>query len=92
MKKIICILSVIILLFSYNMLVSAVVDVPDVFGNEYVEYDINVDGYFDVCDLVRVKKYISGMPVIVNLNFTENSLSDAELLVLIRQELLKGGR
>ena len=91
MKKLLSIICIMALVLSHGMFVSAVVDVPDVFGNEYVEYDVNIDGDFNICDLVRVKKYIIGEPVIINLNFGEKSLNNAELLVLMRKELLKGG-
>lgn len=34
--------------------------VIDVFGEKYVEYDVNADGYFDIRDLVRLKARLAG--------------------------------
>ncbi len=69
--------------------VSAEIRVPDIFGNAYVEFDINADGAFDIRDLVRLKKYSAGIPVTVNLNFANGESGSAELLVSMRKELLK---
>ena len=69
--------------------VSAEIRVPDIFGNAYVEFDINADGAFDIRDLVRLKKYSAGIPVTVNLNFANGASGSAELLVSMRKELLK---
>ena len=69
--------------------VSAEIRVPDIFGNAYVEFDINDDGAFDIRDLVRLKKYNAGIPVTVNLNFANGESGSAELLVSMRKELLK---
>ncbi|MBR7131998.1 MAG: hypothetical protein IKD04_00540 [Clostridia bacterium] len=90
MKKILSLLCALMLLLSNNIFASAVVDVPDVFGERYAEFDVNVDGAFNIRDLVRIKKYVSGAAVIVNRNWVNNSLSDAELLVMMMQALLKG--
>ena len=92
MKRIIAVICALVFILNYGVVTSAVTEISDVFGNEYAEFDINADGCFDIRDLVRVKKYIAGMPSAVNLNFIDSSLSDAELLVLMRQELLKGGK
>lgn len=90
MKKLLCIICVAVLCFNAGLLASAQVDIPDVFGEDYVEFDVNVDGCFNIRDLVRAKKYIAGMTVTVNLRFVENDLGDAQILTILRQELLKG--
>lgn len=90
MKKLLCIICVAVLCFNGGLLASAEVNIPDVFGEDYVEFDVNVDGCFNICDLVRAKKYVGGMPVTVNLRFIENDLGDAQILAILRQELLKG--
>lgn len=90
MKKFLCIICVAVLCLNSGLLASAAIDIPDVFGEAYVEHDINSDGCFDIRDLVRAKKYIAGMPVTVNLRFIENDLGDAQILATLRQELLKG--
>ena len=53
MKKAIAVMAA---LFICRTSVSAEVRVPDVFGNTYVEFDINADGTFDIRDLVRLEK------------------------------------
>ena len=90
MKRILSCICIIVLILTLNARVSATTDVPDVFGNEYVKYDINADGYFNLCDLVRAKKYLVGASVMVYLASEDKSTNNAELLVLIKQELLKG--
>ena len=90
MKKLLCIICVAVLCFSSGLLAYAEVDIPDVFGEDYIEFDVNVDGCFNICDLVRAKKYIVGVPVTVNLRFIENNLGNAQILAILRQELLKG--
>ena len=87
MRKVIVIMTV---LFACCTSVSAEVSVPDVFGNTYVEFDINADGTFDIRDLVRLKKHSAGIPVTVNLNLVNSENGEAELLVSMRKELLKG--
>ena len=37
------------------MSVSAVTGITDVFGDDYVDYDVNIDGFFNIKDLVRAK-------------------------------------
>lgn len=41
--------------------------VTDVFGEKYVEYDVNADGYFDIRDLVRLKARLAGNKKTINL-------------------------
>lgn len=91
MKRIMAVICALVFILNCGVMASAVTDIPDAFGNEYAEFDINADGYFDIRDLVRAKKYMAGMPTLVNLNFVNDNLSDAELLVTMRQALLKGG-
>ena len=90
MKKLLCIICVAVLCLNSGLIASAEVEIPDVFGEDYVEFDVNVDGCFNIRDLVRAKKYVVGMPVTVNLRFIDNDLGDAQLLATLRQELLKG--
>ena len=90
MKKLLCIICVVVLCFNSCLLASAEVNIPDVFGEDYVEFDVNVDGFFNICDLVCAKKYVVGMPVTVNLRFIENDLGNAQILAILIQELLKG--
>lgn len=87
MKKAVTVMAA---LFICRTSVSAEVRVPDVFGNTYVEFDINADGTFDIRDLVRLKKHSVGIPVMVNLNFANSENGEAELLVSMRKEILKG--
>lgn len=87
MKKVVTVMAA---LFICRTCVSAEVRVPDVFGNTYVEFDINADGTFDIRDLVRLKKHSVGIPVMVNLNFANSENGEAELLVSMRKEILKG--
>lgn len=86
MRKIIAFLFAV---FVCSISVSAEVRVPDIFGNAYVEFDINADGAFDIRDLVRLKKYSAGIPVTANLNFSNGENGSAGLLVSMRKELLK---
>ena len=90
MKRILSFLCVLILVINQSVTALAVVEVADVFGEKYVEFDVNVDGCFNIRDLVRIKKYVGGNPVIVNRNSFDNSLSDAEILVTMSKALLKG--
>ena len=87
MKKVVTVMAA---LFICRTSVSAEVRVPDVFGNTYVEFDINADGAFDIRDLVRLKKHSVGIPVMVNLNFANSENGEAELLVSMRKEILNG--
>lgn len=90
MKRFLSFICALVLLISQSMTVWAVTDIPDAFGNDFVEFDVNADGSFNVCDLVRIKKYIAGVPTVVNLKHINNYTSDAEILIVMRQELLKG--
>ncbi len=92
MKKFLSVLCILVFVLNSSILAYATVEVPDVFGDNYVEFDANVDGYFNIRDLVRIKKYISGMPVIVNMNAIDSNLGDAQLLASMRQELMMGER
>ena len=92
MKKIMCIICIAVLCFNSSIAVFAAVDVPDVFGDGYVECDVNFDGNFNILDLVRAKKYVAGASVTVNMRFIENDLGNAQLLVSLRQALLKGDK
>lgn len=90
MKKILSFLCLLFFVFNLGITTLAVVDVPDAFGNDFAVCDINADGWFDVRDLVRTKKYIAGEPTVVNLKYVNDYTSGAELLVVMKQELLKG--
>lgn len=90
MKKILSIALCAVLGFTVCMPASAVVEVSDSFGNEYVKYDANMDGVFDVRDFVRVKKYYAGVNTSINLNFIGDNQSDSQVLVTITKEILKG--
>ena len=92
MKKFLSVLCILVFVLNSSIFAYATVEVPDVFGDNYVEFDANVDGYFNIRDLVRIKKYISGMPVIVNMNAIDSNLGDAQLLASMRQELMMGER
>ena len=77
----------IVVVFNCCMSVSAVTGITDVFGDDYVDYDVNIDGFFNIKDLVRAKKYYAGIPVSVNMNFVASS--SAQVLVSLRKELLR---
>lgn len=63
--------------------------VGNAFGNATVECDVNTDGRLDIRDLVRMKKYASGMPVTVNLNVTGvRGDSIANAVAVIKKQLL----
>lgn len=78
-----------ILFTAGTLSVCAVTETDDVFGNKYVEFDANMDGFFDIKDFIRVKKYFSGAPVILNINLTDLEISGAELLAVMERELLE---
>lgn len=91
MKKVIIFaLTAIMFISSVSVAVIADNSVEDIFGNEYVLYDINGDESFDIRDLVRLKRYIAGESVFINLNFiNDRNIPNATDLALLRKELLK---
>lgn len=91
MKKFLSVICALILSLALIVPVTAAVEITDVFGNDYVHFDFNMDSKLDILDLIRAKKYMGGIPVTVNMKFVQKDLSDAEILVSLKQELLKDG-
>ena len=64
----------------------------DLHTHPFYEINLILDGNFNILDLVRAKKYVAGASVTVNMRFIENDLGNAQLLVSLRQALLKGDK
>lgn len=95
MKKILAFLgAVLIFICSVGLNVSAYGEnrISDVFGNATAQCDVNIDGSFDIRDLIRFKKYIAGMDVAINLNITGiQGDSAANAMIILKKQLLEVG-
>lgn len=90
-KTVICLMSVMVFALSVYLPAAAYGEnrVEDVFGKDTTECDVNIDGSFDIRDLIRFKRYVAGMNVVVNLNITgiQND-SSANAMIFIKKQLL----
>ncbi len=94
MKKIlVCLIAILMLSGGISALAYGTNEAEDIFDGELVVGDVNTDGFINVKDLVRLKKYISGASITIDLgaaNIAEqNSDVNSADILAIRDILLK---